>query len=136
MSAVTSIELDWGDGRYTFHLDIPRIEELQNKTGIGPSEILQRLTEGRAKIADIRETIRLGLIGGKTSPKDAMRLVQLYVDQQPLVESIAYATLILGAAVIGNKPESDDKEEDPQPGNGEAAETSGSTSPPSSPAPS
>lgn len=117
MSAITSIELEWADGTYLFHLDIPRLKELQDKTGSGPSEVLARLAEGRARVEDIQETIRLGLIGGGTSPQAARVLVARYVDERPLIEGIAFATMILGAAIIGNKPA------EPEEGNPPAAES-------------
>jgi len=124
MAGVTSVDLDFGDGKYTFHLDIPRLKELQEKTGSGPPEVLSRLAEGRARIDDVRESIRLGLIGGGAAPLAAKALVERYVDERPLIEGIAYATLILGAAIIGNKPPEAD------PGNQSAA---GSTPPPAAP---
>jgi len=117
MAAITSVELDWADGTYTFHLDIPRLKELQDKTGSGPSEVLARLAEGRARVEDIQETVRLGLIGGGASPQAAKSLVARYVDERPLIEGIAVATMILGAAIIGNKPPEADE------GNQEAAES-------------
>lgn len=104
MASITSIELPWGDGTYTFHLDIPRLKELQDRTNAGPPEVLARLADGKARIEDIQETIRLGLIGGGQTPEAARVLVTRYVDERPLVEGIAIAVLVLGAALLGNKP--------------------------------
>lgn len=84
-----TIDMEFGDGEYTFGLPLPQINELQNKCGPGPQgfigAIFARVLTGavsvtdeltgetkvyldpaRAQfsIADIVETIRQGLIGG------------------------------------------------------------------------
>lgn len=101
--AATSITRPWADGTYTFHLDIPMLEELQKRTASSPFEILGRLGGGAARIADLKETIRLGLIGGGTKPADAEALIRTYVDPRPLVEALELALWVLGAAVMGSR---------------------------------
>lgn len=85
MARKTSIELDWADGTYLFHLDIPRLKELQERCDAGPPEVLKRLVEGRARVEDAQETVRLGLIGGGLPAPQAAKLVRLYAgDETPL----------------------------------------------------
>lgn len=120
----------WADGRYTFALPLRQIEELQEKADCGPLALFQRMREGGWREGDIRETIRLGLIGGGTEPTAALRLVERYVyPARPLMEGLLPAQAILSAALWGV--------EDDQPGKGQAdgtaepglAETASSASP-------
>lgn len=101
MSRIASITIDWADGTYTFRLPIAQIEELQEKTDCGPYFLFNRIASGQWRIADLRETIRLGLIGGGMKPTKARVLVERYVDARPYAESIKPAQAILGAALIG-----------------------------------
>ncbi len=101
MSRNASITFEWADGEYTFRLPIAQVEELQEKTGCGPYFLFNRIAEGQWRIADLRETIRLGLIGGGLEPIKARTLVLRYVDDRPYAESIKPAQAILGAALIG-----------------------------------
>lgn len=58
---------------------------------------------GDWRVDDVRETIRLGLIGGGMSPTDAFVFVSGYVDQYPLTENIGLAASILMHALIGDQ---------------------------------
>jgi hypothetical protein len=128
MSRSAKITLTWGDGEYTFRLRIAELVELQEKCDAGPAFILERLATGRWKVEDIRETIRLGLIGGAGgdkgfSPSKATTLVQRYVDARPLQENINHAYAILAASVVGHEDEPLGKPK------GETAESDSQTSP-------
>ena len=101
MSGSAKISFVWGDGEHTFRLAIGQLRELQDKCGAGPMEILSRLTSGTWRVDDLRETIRLGLIGGGKTPTDALILVARYVDAFPLVNSVAPAQAVLMAALVG-----------------------------------
>lgn len=124
------LDLDFADGRYHFALNLPQIDELQRKCDAGILEIFGRVmagghqlrdgeiilnpAEGRARVLDLTETIRLGLIGGgygtvngervEVKPHDAVRLVENYVHPRPLMEAWEIAFSILGACVIGYEP--------------------------------
>lgn len=52
-------------------------------------------------LGDIKEIIRLALIGGGTRPVDALRLVERYVEKRPLSENMTLALMILEAAFFG-----------------------------------
>jgi hypothetical protein len=124
MSRDGKVTFDWGDGTYTFRLGLGEVEELQEKTDCGPYFLLQRINGGTWKVHDLRETIRLGLIGGGTEPGKALSLVKRYFDARPMLEGIAPARAILTAALVG-APDGE------KPGKRSAARAK--TSPPNSP---
>lgn len=57
---------------------------------------------GDWRVDDVRETIRLGLIGGGLTPSDAFLLVASYVDARPLHENVGIAASILMHAIVGD----------------------------------
>ncbi len=134
MSRHGAVELDWADGSYTFRLGLAEIEELEEKRDISIFTLAARLSpQIRApRLADMREVLRLGLIGGGSKPVDALALVRRYLEERPLDESrdVAYAVTMAGVARVHPKDLGDD-----EPGEAPAAEPSGSTSPPSTPEP-
>ena len=94
----------FGDGEKTFALPSDQILELERKTGIGIGALYTRVLSGQFGFTDITEVIRLGLIGGGTSPKDANALVDAYAKPTPIIEAFQLAADILetrwsGAAV-------------------------------------
>lgn len=58
---------------------------------------------GDWRVDDVRETIRLGLIGGGMSPTDAFVFVSGYVDPYPLTDNTGLAASILMHALIGDQ---------------------------------
>ena len=101
MSRLGLITINWADGEYSFALKIKQLIELQEACDAGPPHILARL-EGRAwKVNDVRETVRLGLIGGGATPTDALKMTMRYVDDRPLGENVLIAQIILSAAIVG-----------------------------------
>lgn len=112
MSRSGQVSFEWADGEHTFALKIGQLIELQEKCDAGPPLILARLSGSAWRVSDVRETIRLGLIGGGMSPTDALKLTVRYVDERPLAESAMPANVILAAALYG-APEGD---EDAPPG--------------------
>lgn len=101
MSRDGSIDLTWGDGEHRFRLAIGQLRELQEKCDAGPAEIASRLADGRWRINDVRETIRLGLLGGGMAPAEAHRLTVRYVDERPWLESVPAAQAVLMASLVG-----------------------------------
>lgn len=137
----TAVDLDFADGCYHFWLPLPQVVELERKTG-GTSILVieERLRGsigadgsadnaqyvfiggGSAMLADVRETIRLALIGGgsgmvdgkeiEVGPNTALSLVDNYVyPARPLAESIVLAWRILHAAIHGIELSSKKKEQ-------------------------
>lgn len=128
------IELTFADGEYEFALPLPRIDELQRKTGIGIGGLFARVLKGCIELKgnviqmpqgaefyalDIIETIRQGLIGGGRGVVDgkeievtsslAQRLIENYVLTEPLNKSWSIAGAILGACVMGYTPPKKDQ---------------------------
>lgn len=95
------VSLVWGDGEYTFRLSLLGTIELEEKCDAPWTVIQRRVEAGEYKRSDLRETIRLGLIGGGMEPTKAMTLVKRYVDDRPGAESWMPARLILHAAIFG-----------------------------------
>lgn len=64
---------------------------------------LLRQFGGDWRVDDVREPIRLGLIGGGMTPTDAWLAVARYVDTRPLTEHIGLAAAILIKALSEDK---------------------------------
>lgn len=101
MSRDGSITLDWADGQHSFRLRWGELILLQEACDAGPQVVLARLQNGKWLMQDIRETVRLALIGGGATPEAALKLVRDYVEARPPVESVMLATGILAAGLIG-----------------------------------
>lgn len=119
MSRRADIELEWGPGDVLFALKGAQIEELEaispnpltGKPGIGLGAIWQRVMGGGWHACDIRNIIRLGMIGGGMGAVEANRLCKTYVDGVPISTitpdnaspnaPLLVAQAILSAAVIG-----------------------------------
>ncbi|MBB4067174.1 gene transfer agent family protein [Gellertiella hungarica] len=91
----------FGDAEYTFALTDPMIEELQAKTATGIGALYMRVVNSNFRLADLLEIIRLGLIGGGTSPEAAKRLVDTYGKDRPFDETFPLALDILDARWTG-----------------------------------
>jgi hypothetical protein len=88
------------------------IERLERACGAGMGEILGRL-QGRGfnpitgmpdpvfRHADIRETIRLGLIGGGATDAEATEWVMEAIDGRPILEHLGLAVAIMSAYAFG-----------------------------------
>lgn len=129
MSRHAAIEQDFGDGKYTFRLGLDEIEELERLRDVGIFQIVARLSADSrtARLTDISEVLRLGLIGGGMKPVDALVKVRKYVDERPLDENrdIAYAVGLAALMRLHSK------DLETPPGEAPAPETSVSTSAPS-----
>ena len=102
-----------------FRLRFAQIVELQALTGVGPFELYARLSAGFPKFEDVRETIRLGLIGGElgwrgrnaetgaegvevvVTPAIAERLVSTYVDTYGSAAHSWHASRLIAQSIIG-----------------------------------
>lgn len=91
----------FGDGEKTFALPAEQILELERKTGTGIGAIYSRTMTGQFQFGEIMEVIRLGLIGGGTSPKEAQALVDAYARPTPIIEAYQLAADILEARWSG-----------------------------------
>jgi hypothetical protein len=104
-----------------FELRLGEIRELERIRTAGIGTIYKRVAFIDCYADDVRETIRLGLIGGGTAHAEATAMMQFAFDGQPLNSWVQLAADILKAAFEGV-----------QPGNGEG-ERKTSDSPATSP---
>lgn len=99
------VTVEFGDGEYRFKMGIGEFERLQEKCDAGPPLVLERLATNRWMVADVVETVRLGLEGGGTPPAIVVGLVNRYVKQRPLGENVQLAQIVLLAGVMGVEDE-------------------------------
>lgn len=111
MSVDASVDLVWGDGEHKFRFAIGQFRELQEKVNIrriaiganpvGPMMLLNSLRLNDAWPDDVRDVIRLGLIGGGMKPPDAHRQMVNYFDGTPLLTHMKTAHAILLTGMVG-----------------------------------
>lgn len=102
-----------GEGYFDLCLRIGELIALQEKLGVGPNALALRFLNGDWLVQDIIETIRLGLIGGGMSQKDAFDLVGRVIVSGYFTEYAALAGQVIFAALAG-------VEDEEMPGNVEA----------------
>ena len=78
-----------------FDLRIDEIGQLETLCGSGIGAIYTRVATLQFRLSDVRETIRLGLIGGGLAGSHADLLVEQNVDGRPVNESVPLAYSIL-----------------------------------------
>ena len=93
----------FGDREYDFLLTPAMIVELERVTGTGIGALCARLLARDFRHGDLIEVIRLALIGGGTSPKDADALVSAYAINRPLAEVFPLSVAILNRLWFGEK---------------------------------
>lgn len=105
-----AVDLDFGGGTYRFRLAMGELEELQEVAGAGPYHCLRRLLAGDWHLQDVRDTLRLGLIGGGLPANDALKLTRRYVDERPdWLRNATLAIAVLSAALAGAPEEQPSK---------------------------
>lgn len=100
MSRNAEAKIEIGGHVYYCRLALGQIEELQERTGVGPLVLFNRIADGSWKISDLRETIWCGIVGGGRPRPEADRAVNAIADY-PLIESVTAAADILTAALFG-----------------------------------
>jgi hypothetical protein len=135
------ITLEWADGEYDFKMGIGELRELQEKTRrvknisgeyiyISPMKLFAMLHADEWMVDDVREAIRIGLVGAGMAAAEAVRLVRRYVDEIPNWNvNCKIAANVVAAALLGWEAEPLGKSEGAKT---EPMKTSPSTSPPSS----
>lgn len=108
-----SVLLAWRGGEHVFCVgQVKSVLALEEASGAGIFAIAGRVESslavaaagqlgGQAGLNDVREVIRLGLIGGGMAADDAMKLIKLHVDGAPLVESLTLSYAVLAAYLRG-----------------------------------
>ena len=101
MSRSAKVRLPFGDGAHDFALNIGQLEELQEKCDAGPEEIFDRISSGKWRISDIREPLRLGLVGAGMDPIKAAILVDRYAGPGSLAMWKDPAQRVILGALVG-----------------------------------
>lgn len=114
------VEAPFGDGIHRFRLTIGGAEELEEKCGAGLGAIARRLATGDWRVRDVRETLRIGLVGGGLGPTAALVLLDRYASFG-LEAHRATAVIIISKVLFG--------EEDDPPGKSEPGQDQSQASP-------
>lgn len=111
MSADGSITLFWGDAEYKFRITIGQFRDLQEAVNgrrialgavpIGPATLLNTIKANDGWPDDMRDVLRLGLIGAGMAPLEANRKMVRHFDSSPLFEHGKAAFLVLLSALVG-----------------------------------
>lgn len=111
MSADGSIEITWGGELRRFRIAIGEFRELQESINSrrvamglppdGPSGLLNALRTKNAWPDDVRDILRLGLIGAGVSRQNATKTMLRIFDNTPLLQHTSAAFLVLLAALVG-----------------------------------
>lgn len=113
MSANGTRVIIWEGGEDTFCLaKVGLIFELEERCKAGISAIQMRIETGQWGLNDIREPIRLGLIGGGMTPDKAMAAVKRHIDDRPLASNVLLAYEIIKAVLVGVPDEPVGKKDD------------------------
>lgn len=132
MSTDGTVEFDWGDGPHRFRLGIKEARELEAKRDCGLYRLMHRIASGDWRVDDLRETIRIGMIGGGGSPEAVLNLIKRYFDEEPVAKQMEPALRILKAFSFGPDDEQVGKHAGNPEGEAEKTTTAASTSPSSS----
>lgn len=97
------VDMTWAGGEHAFLLTIDLLRALQDRCDAGPAFILHRLTQNRWLVDDVIQPIRLGLEGGGMDKEQARKLVQKFVEDRPLTESVLTAQAVLAGALFGTE---------------------------------
>lgn len=100
-----AVELDWADGTFTFRLGLSELEELERKLDKSVFALASELGSRLSRSYEIKEVIRIGLIGGGMPPVDALAKVRIYLDERPLDDNRDAAYAVVLAALMRLKPE-------------------------------
>jgi hypothetical protein len=102
MSRHGEITLGWGDGDYRFRLGYGQLRQLQEACDAGPAWIANRLRGDQWRVEDVRETLRLGLIGGGMAQGEALDKVRKFVEEDSsYAANCIPAWAVLQAAILG-----------------------------------
>lgn len=101
MDGNAEITMTWGDGEHTFRIGKKQTAELEGKVDMGLEALCILIRDGNWRLHYLRETIRIGLIGGGMAPVAAATLMQNYFDDTPMMQHKPFAYAILLAALYG-----------------------------------
>jgi Phage tail tube protein, GTA-gp10 len=98
---MTDATISIGGETFPVKLTFALITDLEKKTGQGIGILANRLFHAQFSLADVVETIRLGLLGGGMKSERVEQIIAAYVNNQPLVRLYPHAVEILSRAWFG-----------------------------------
>jgi hypothetical protein len=106
-----SVTLVWGDGENKFRFAIGQFRELQERVNqrrvaigaplVGPMGLLASLRAQDAWPDDVRDVLRIGMVGGGMPIKEVNRKLSHHFDNKPPLESMMTAYAALFAGLVG-----------------------------------
>lgn len=125
MSRSGEVTLEFAGEERAFRLALGQLRKVQEKCDAGPGELLARLGPvffatkqgltleqaiaagylGTWRVDDVREPILQGLLGANMAGPEALKLVKEWVEERPLLESVATAYQVVMASIIGAEDE-------------------------------
>lgn len=98
-----AIKAIFGVDEYPFRVGWHEAAEWEEKRARSLMLTFQQSLGARSMmLEDVREIVRLGLVGGGMVPAEAVRLVKRYVEQRPIGENVELALTIMDAALFGS----------------------------------
>ncbi|MGO4838313.1 gene transfer agent family protein, partial [Rhizobiaceae sp. 2RAB30] len=91
----------FADGDYRFQLTYPAVIDWERENNRSLFATARAAAGGVWNARDVRELLRLALIGGGTEPAKALKLVRDYIEERPLTESIDVYIEALNAFLFG-----------------------------------
>ena len=107
-------EITWAGGEHPFRLDIGALRTIEQRSDAGVSVVLLRLLGQQWKADDVLTPIRLGLVGGGMSEREARSTVEKALDTTSLFALSLTAAEILRRFIMFDG--------DDQPGEAQAGE--------------
>lgn len=105
----SQITQPFADGEYNFALTWDGAIEWEEKTSRSLYGTFKFMAEHQSgMVADVREIIRIALVGGGLAPIRALSLVKRYVEGRPLDESLPVALSAIEAFLFGPVDKSGD----------------------------
>ncbi|MBW7967582.1 gene transfer agent family protein [Bradyrhizobium sp. BR 10261] len=108
---MSEVELIWGSGLQAFKFGLGQFRALQENVNrrrlaigaplAGPMDLVAQLKAKNVWPDDLRDILRLGLIGGGMSPRDASIEMGQYFDNTPPVPHMLPALTVLMAGLVG-----------------------------------
>lgn len=108
----TLIRRPFAGAARAFDLRIGEIQALERACQCGIFGLLLRLGSHQAYVADIRETIRLGLVGGGETDAASTTLIMAEIDGRPLTEHLPLAAEIIKSVIDGLPQQTEEEGEE------------------------
>lgn len=84
--AITKV---WPGGEHAFRLGIGELRAIEQRSDAGCAVVMMRLMSSAWKIDDVIAPIRLGLVGGGMTEKEAQRLVDMVLADKASLYALA-----------------------------------------------